>query len=146
MERVTQSPEETRAVAGEIVHVLGDITVLALHGNLGSGKTCFVQGVAEALGVRVPVTSPTFTIVNEYEGTRRLCHVDLYRLSDPSEMLAFGLEEYLADDGITAVEWMERAGDLVPSRAVHIYFETTDKEEERRIRVVGLDDDARVTG
>jgi tRNA threonylcarbamoyladenosine biosynthesis protein TsaE len=133
---VPTSPDETRALAGEILAGMGSSTVLALHGDLGSGKTCFVQGVAEALGVRVPVTSPTFTIVNEYEGTRRLSHIDLYRLSDPQDMLAFGLDEYLAGDGVIAIEWVERAGDLVPEDAVHVYFEATERDDERRIGVV----------
>jgi len=98
--------------------------VLALHGELGSGKTCFVQGLARALGVRQPVTSPTFTIVNEYRGRCPLVHMDLYRINDPEELLGIDFENFLDTGGITVIEWAERSGDWLPGNAVHIYFET----------------------
>ena len=131
----SRSPEETRELARQVLAQLPARAVLALHGELGSGKTCFVQGLAAALGVRQPVTSPTFIMINEYPGARPLHHIDLYRLRNPDEALSLGFEEYLEADGITAVEWAERAGDLIPASAVHIHFERAEDPEERTIRV-----------
>jgi tRNA threonylcarbamoyladenosine biosynthesis protein TsaE len=112
--------------------------VVALHGELGSGKTCFAQGIARALGIERPVTSPTFTIIHEYAGRRRLCHIDLYRVRGPEEALALGFMEYLNADAITVIEWAERAGELIPDTAVHVYLEALPTARCRRIRVQGL--------
>jgi len=110
--------------------------VLALHGELGSGKTCFVQGLAQAMGVRRPVGSPTFTLVNEYEATPcTLYHIDLYRISGPQEALGLGLDEYLHGNGITAIEWAERVAVLLPSKTMHIEFQAGPSERERVIRI-----------
>src|ERR1035437_1534068 len=92
---ISCSPEETQALASALAAELKSGAVLALHGELGSGKTCFVQGLARALGVRQPVTSPTFTIVNEYRGRCPLVHMDLYRIGDPDELLSIDFENYL---------------------------------------------------
>jgi tRNA threonylcarbamoyladenosine biosynthesis protein TsaE len=134
-EFISHSPEETHALAAELLKSLPARAVIALHGDLGSGKTCFVQGVAEALGVTEPVTSPTFTLVNEYRGTRALTHVDLYRLSDPDEALAMGFEELIESDGITAVEWAERAEELLPIGTLHLRFRTPEDGNTRVITV-----------
>ena len=133
---MTNSPEETWDVAGKLLDVLSRRAVVALHGELGSGKTCFVQGLALALGIRVPVTSPTFTVINEYRGTRPLYHIDLYRLHDPDEVLALGFEDYLESEGITAIEWPERAGDLLPASAVHVCIEALEQPDERRMTIL----------
>lgn len=111
--------------------------VLALHGELGSGKTCFVQGLARALGVRQPVTSPTFTIVNEYSGRCPLVHIDLYRISDPQELLSIDFENYLDTEGIVVIEWAERAGNWLPGNTMHIYFETGPDLNKRTITMQG---------
>jgi tRNA threonylcarbamoyladenosine biosynthesis protein TsaE len=108
---------------------------LALHGDLGSGKTCFVQGLAAALKIARSVTSPTFIIVNEYRGERPLFHIDLYRLNSAGEAAGVGLEEYIEADGITAIEWAERAADILPAETVHISFETAAHQSERRIAI-----------
>ncbi|MBU4285704.1 MAG: tRNA (adenosine(37)-N6)-threonylcarbamoyltransferase complex ATPase subunit type 1 TsaE, partial [Verrucomicrobia bacterium] len=92
---ISKSPKETRALASALAAELKSGAVLALHGELGSGKTCFVQGLARALGVRQPVTSPTFTIVNEYCGQCPLVHMDFYRIQDPQELLSIDFESYL---------------------------------------------------
>jgi tRNA threonylcarbamoyladenosine biosynthesis protein TsaE len=134
-EQVTRSPEETRRLAEAFVKTLAASAVVALHGELGSGKTCFVQGMARGLGIVEPVTSPTFIVVNEYAGARRLHHVDLYRLSGPEEVLALGFEEYLDREGITVVEWAERAGDLIPPTAIHVHFRTLDDPAQRAIAI-----------
>jgi tRNA threonylcarbamoyladenosine biosynthesis protein TsaE len=132
---LTRSPLETQAVAAALVESVKGPTTLALHGDLGSGKTCFVQGLARAIGIDRPVTSPTFIIVNEYKAERPLIHVDLYRLESTREVESLALDEYTEAGGICAVEWAERAGDLLPADAVHVHLANTDRPGERRIRV-----------
>ncbi len=135
VECTTRSPQETQAVAAALVASVGRTATLALHGDLGSGKTCFVQGIARALGIARPVTSPTFIIVNEYKSDRPLFHVDLYRLESVREVGSLALDEYTEADGICAVEWAERAGDLLPPGAIHVHFTNTDRPDERRVLV-----------
>ena len=118
----TRTPEETWAVAEQLSALLPGRAILALHGDLGAGKTCFVQGLAQAMGIARPITSPTFTLVQEYRGSRRLVHIDLYRIGSPDELLHLGFEEYLHQDGVVAIEWAERAGDLLPPDTRHLYF------------------------
>ncbi len=121
---VSHSPAETRDIARRLVASLPRRgTVIALHGDLGSGKTCFVDGLAKAMGHDRPVTSPTFIIINEYRGQYPLYHIDLYRLDDPDQVLALGLEEYFERAGITAIEWAERAGDLLPAETIHVHID-----------------------
>lgn len=132
---ISKSPEETQAVAAALAAELKSGAVLALHGELGSGKTCFVQGLARALGVRQAVTSPTFTIVNEYRGRCPLVHMDLYRISDPEELLSIDFENYLATEGITVIEWAERSGNWLPGNARHIYFESGPDLDKRTITI-----------
>jgi tRNA threonylcarbamoyladenosine biosynthesis protein TsaE len=107
--------------------------VLALYGELGAGKTCFVQGLAEALGIADPVTSPTFTLIHEHRGPRPLYHIDLYRIQSAGEALLLGVEDYLPADGITAVEWAERAEALLPPDTVRLHFEFMRAADARRI-------------
>jgi len=132
----TRSPAETWALAKSLLDRLPDRALFALHGDLGSGKTCFVQGIAKALGISRLVTSPTFTMINSYRGPRRLIHVDLYRLAAPDEASAIGLEECIEEDAVVVIEWADRAATLIPDRAVHIYFGFGRNESERIIRVV----------
>ena len=134
---VSHSVEETWQAAKSLEQECrGRGAVFALHGDLGSGKTCFVQGLAAALGIKRAITSPTFTVINEYKGPRPLYHIDLYRLNSPDAALAIGFEDYMETDGITAVEWAERAGDLIPPDAIHIYFETLNGSNERSLKIV----------
>jgi tRNA threonylcarbamoyladenosine biosynthesis protein TsaE len=106
-------------LAGHFRHQGG---VVALHGELGAGKTALVQGLAAALGVAQPVTSPTFALVLEYPlpDGRRLVHMDLYRLQAPEALEAIGFEEYLESDDIIAIEWAERAVGLLPAATLHV--------------------------
>jgi tRNA threonylcarbamoyladenosine biosynthesis protein TsaE len=134
---VTRSPAETRDVARRLVQALPPSAVIALYGDLGSGKTCFIQGVAGALGVNRVVTSPTFIVVNEYRGQRSLYHIDLYRLHGPDEILALGFADYLEPDGLTAIEWADRAGDLIPASAVRVFLAAASSPRRRSIRIVG---------
>ncbi len=119
----TNSPEETWELAAGLADELGPGTIIALHGDLGAGKTCFIQGYAAALDIDEPITSPTYTLIGEYKGRLPLHHIDLYRLSGPEEVLGLGLEEYFRADGITAIEWAERAEGLLPSNLLHIRIE-----------------------
>ena len=132
---VTKGPDETHRVARDLMQRLGPGSVLALHGELGAGKTCFVQGLARALGIHRPVTSPTFTLINEYNGRHRLYHIDLYRVSDSEEALRLGLDEYMHGDGITAIEWAERVAGLLPEHTLHVRLQPGKTPEERIIEI-----------
>ena len=116
----THTPEQTRAAAAALGRRFASPVVLALHGELGSGKTCFVQGLADALGILEPVTSPTYTLIREYSGRERLVHVDLYRVNSPAETYGLGLEDLLAEDAFIAIEWAEHAVDLLPRSTIRI--------------------------
>ncbi len=131
----THSPEETWELAAELAGELGPGTVIALHGDLGAGKTCFVQGYAAALGIDEPVTSPTYTLIGEYQGRLPLHHIDLYRISGPEEALGLGLEEYFDAGGIVAIEWAERAEGLLPPGLLHIRIETDDATGTRTFHI-----------
>ena len=131
----THSPEETWALAAALADELGPGTVMALHGDLGAGKTCFVQGLAAALGIDEPITSPTYTLIGEYEGRLPLHHIDLYRLSGPEEAIGLGLEEYFDVNGVTAIEWAERAEGLLPPDLLHVQIMVDDKTGTRTFRI-----------
>lgn len=132
----------TVALARGLAERFGRGTVFALHGELGSGKTRFAQGLALALGVDEPVCSPTFTIMNEHVGRdgARFVHMDLYRLRDEADVEDLGFEEFVERAAVTAIEWPERAGELLPARTVHVWLESGDTAEARRIRIAWRDD------
>ncbi len=106
----THSPEQTRALGEAVARALPDGAVVALFGDLGAGKTAFVQGMARAAGVppEIPVVSPTYTLIHEYPGQRALIHVDLYRLAGGADLEEIGLFELMDGDGLVAVEWADR--------------------------------------
>jgi tRNA threonylcarbamoyladenosine biosynthesis protein TsaE len=137
------SPIESCSLAlgvtvGEQVKV-GD--VLALWGELGSGKTLFTRGIARGLGVphQVPITSPTFTIINEYHGRLRLCHLDLYRLTTPDELETLPWREALFGDGVAVIEWPDRMANLLPDKRWDIKFEFLD-DDRRTITFIAHGD------
>lgn len=135
----TSSEDETAAVGRELAATLSVGDVLLLHGDLGAGKTAFVRGLAEGLGVpRDEVSSPTFTLVQEYRGGRLpLFHVDLYRIADPREFDELGLDE-IAEDGVLAIEWAEKLpARLKLSRCVEVRIEHAG-ETKRRIAISGI--------
>lgn len=135
MKYISKSVDETWRIAAELGRGLGPGAVLALHGQLGSGKTCFVQGLAAALGIKQPVTSPTFKLVNEYQGTLPLYHLDLYRLNGEEESFSMGIEDYLFGEGITAIEWADRIPDLLPDSTIHITFQILEDQNSRKIDI-----------
>lgn len=130
---ISHSEAQTRRLGARLAPLLTPGDVLALVGNLGSGKTRWIQGVCEGLGITDPVISPTFTLVNEYQGRYPVYHIDLYRLADTSEFATFGLEDYLYGFGISLIEWADRAKNLLP--AEYLTVELYHLEETKR-RVV----------
>jgi tRNA threonylcarbamoyladenosine biosynthesis protein TsaE len=124
------TPEQT-ATAGEALgRTLGPGDVVALYGELGAGKTCFVQGLVRGLGVTTQATSPTFVLVNEYRGRLPIHHVDAYRTASLTELMDLGLLDLFGGDGVTLLEWADRAEPLLPARAI-------------RVRIEGLGDEPR---
>jgi tRNA threonylcarbamoyladenosine biosynthesis protein TsaE len=125
------SPEETQAAGERLAHTLAPGDVVALTGELGAGKTCFVQGLARGLGATTWATSPTFVLVNEYRAHLPIHHVDAYRISGPGEMIDIGLLDLIDADGVTVIEWPERVRSLLPARTIEVTIE-------------GLGDDPRI--
>ena len=138
MEHVTNSPEETEALGEMLAGRLEPGTVIAFTGDLGAGKTAFVRGLARGLGITERVTSPTFTIVNEYEGGRLpLFHFDLYRLGSWEELYDIGWEDYLARGGVCAVEWSENVSDALEEGCLRVDIRRGERDDQRRITIEG---------
>ncbi len=138
MEYVTNSEAETQALGRRLGERLGPGVVVAFTGDLGAGKTALTRGLAEGLGIADRVTSPTFTIVNEYEGGRLpLFHFDLYRLGSSEELYEIGWEDYLVRGGVCAVEWSENAADALEDDAILIDIRRGDGEGMRKIEITG---------
>ena len=136
MEFITNSPRETENLGAALGKLLKAGTILAYRGDLGAGKTAFTRGLARGLGYADPVTSPTYTIVNEYLGGRLpLFHFDMYRLASSDDLWDIGWEDYLERGGICAVEWSENVEDAMEN-AVYVTIHKTG-EETRRIEIEG---------
>lgn len=133
------SPEATRSLGVRLGRSARAGDVFALRGELGAGKTCLIQGLAEGMGVASVVTSPTFVLVAEHAGRLPLYHVDLYRTESLAEVRALGLEELLAEwrSGVTAIEWADRAAALLPADTVWLGFEGVG-DQARAVEVSGL--------
>jgi len=133
---VTNSAEQTKLLAERLASNLNAGDIVALEGELGSGKTQFVQGLARGLGVSENgyVRSPSFILLNEYKGRLPLYHFDFYRLHNVSELDDLGLEEYFDGKGITVIEWADRFPGTLPERMIHIKFEIVD-ETHRAITI-----------
>ncbi|MFA5688858.1 MAG: tRNA (adenosine(37)-N6)-threonylcarbamoyltransferase complex ATPase subunit type 1 TsaE [Kiritimatiellales bacterium] len=136
MRWISNSPDETRRIAGEFFQALNFPARIALHGNLGAGKTCFAQGLALAAGIHEPVCSPTYTLIAEYTGDISFVHIDLYRLSGPEEALDLGLDEIIDSAGITVVEWPERGAELLPENTIHLRIARGGNSDQRIISIV----------
>lgn len=134
-EFVTRSPDETEKFGERIAKCLTPGMVLALEGDLGAGKTCFVKGLAKGLGYTGEVSSPTFALVNEYRGGRiPLYHFDMYRVSSWDDLYSTGFFDYLEAEGALAVEWSENIAAALPEDTVYVTFEKID-DTVRRITV-----------
>jgi tRNA threonylcarbamoyladenosine biosynthesis protein TsaE len=133
---VTRSPEETMALGRELAAGLCPPCLVLLKGELGSGKTTLAKGIVAGLGAarEEEVTSPSFTLVHEYGGDRKVFHVDLYRIENSRELATLGLEELWSEDAIVIVEWGEKLWDNAPAPRIVIQMEYT-SSEERRITV-----------
>jgi tRNA threonylcarbamoyladenosine biosynthesis protein TsaE len=130
----TESPDQTRAVAAALGELLAAGDLVLLVGDLGAGKTVFVQGLGRGLGAKEPVTSPTFTIVQEYAARLPLVHVDVYRLDRVQDLYDLGLEE-AGDRGVTAVEWGDLVEQAVPAEHVVVRIEPGAADTERVLEI-----------
>ena len=136
MEFITHSPEETEKIGEALAKSLQPGTILAYRGDLGAGKTAFTRGLARGLGCKETVTSPTYTIVNEYLGGRLpLFHFDMYRLASSDDLWDIGWEDYLEREGVCAVEWSENVADAMEN-AVTVTIEKLG-ENTRQITIEG---------
>lgn len=132
----SHSPEETARLGKQFAASLHNGSVVALTGNLGTGKTHFVAGVCEGLGIRGHVASPTFTIINEYPADgRTVVHVDLYRIGSSRELLDLGIEEYFGDRFICLIEWAERMEEYLPQSYVRVKLAHGEHDDERVIMI-----------
>ena len=136
---ITNSEQETEAAGAALARELAPGDVVAMYGDLGAGKTAFVRGMARGLGLSCHVQSPTFTIVNEYEGDVPLFHFDMYRLSGAEELFDIGWEDYLDRGGVCAVEWSERVEDALPPETVSVTLSRRDEDPSwRTITIEGV--------
>ena len=129
-EFLTRSADETERVGERLGRRLVPGEVVALSGELGAGKTCFIRGLARGLGVTQGVSSPTFVIVNQYTGRMPVFHIDAYRTESLTELLDIGFDEYVSGDSVTVIEWSDKLEPLLPTGAI-------------RVRISGLGDEPR---
>lgn len=133
---ITSSPEQTRAFGAKTAGLIKDGLVICLEGDLGAGKTLFTQGFCSALHMKEPVTSPTFNLMNVYEGDRRIYHFDLYRLENEDDLYEIGFYEYTdVENEIALIEWPDRFINCLPDDYLYLTISRTDKENEREITI-----------
>ena len=137
MEYLSHSPEDTEHIGEELGRTLSPGSVVAYIGGLGMGKTAFTRGLARGLGCTGRVTSPTFTIVNEYSGTVPLFQFDMYRLDSSDDLFDIGWEDYLTRGGVCAVEWSERVTDALPEDTLWVDITRGSGENDRIITITG---------
>ena len=135
LDLVTRGPDETRRAAGALAELLAPGDVVNLTGELGAGKTAFVQGAAKALGVEGPVVSPTFVLVREYRGQMPIYHVDVYRLERLQEVHDLGFEDLLDPAGVVFVEWGDAVESMLPDSHLRVELVTDEESDTRRLRV-----------
>lgn len=143
MKRITRSPFETEKLGAALAACLSPGQVVAFRGTLGAGKTAFTRGLARGLGITDPVTSPTYTIVNEYLGGRiPLFHFDMYRLKSAGDLFDIGWDDYLERGGICVVEWSEYVSEALEDPITVTIEKIPDQEDSRSITIEGVDIDA----
>ena len=136
MQYMTHGPEETEALGEKLAGALRPGDVIAYYGDLGAGKTAFTRGLARGLGIEVPVTSPTYTIVNEYlQGRMPLFHFDMYRLETADDLFDIGWEDYLERGGVCAVEWSENVEEALDG-AIRVHISRLN-DTDRQITIEG---------
>ena len=140
---ITKSEAQTEAAGERFAHEIADGMVVALYGDLGAGKTAFIRGLARGLGVSSSVTSPTFTIVNEYVGARSLYHFDMYRLGSADELFDIGWEDYRTRPGVIALEWSENVEGAFDGDEITVKIEKI-SDFEREITITGGGNDANI--
>ncbi len=141
MRYLSKSTSDTEAFGEKLAKRLRPGCVLAFTGSLGMGKTALTRGLARGLGCRGRVSSPTFTIVNEYDGPLPLFHFDMYRLGSSDELYDIGWDDYLARGGVCAVEWSERVADALPQDAIRVDIARGQADDERVITVTGWEEE-----
>ena len=135
---ISRSEEETEAIGEKFAAHLAGGAVVAMYGDLGAGKTAFVRGMSKGMGLSCRVSSPTFTIVNEYLGERELIHFDMYRLSSADELFDIGWEDYLSRGAVCAVEWSENVQDAFFGDEVVVRIEKLN-DTDRKITIEGAE-------
>lgn len=141
LQLTTYSEKETRSAGFRLGEHLPASAIVAMSGDLGAGKTAFIRGLCEFFGCADQVSSPTFTIVNEYVGSLPVAHCDLYRLTSTEEMLQIGLHELFREERIVLIEWAERAGSLLPIPRYEVAIEHSRDPSERSITISLLEDE-----
>ena len=137
---ILKTPEDTEALGKRLADLLKPGSVVALIGPLGAGKTALTQAVARGLGVTERLSSPTFTVVQEYRSGRiPLYHFDVYRVNDPDDLFELGFEEYLHGDGACFIEWADLVEDMLPEDTIYIRLDYGGWEEERTCEISGAD-------
>lgn len=140
MEHFSNSPQDTEALGAALARACPPGSVVAFTGDLGAGKTAFVRGMAQGLGIPSRVVSPTFTIVNEYEGgSLPLFHFDMYRLTSAEELFDIGWEDFLSRGGICAVEWSENIREALEPGTIFVDIRRGDGEQARIITIEGVE-------
>lgn len=133
---ITKTPEETFGLAKKIGQKLAQGCTIALNGDLGAGKTVFVQGLAAGIGIEKPILSPTFNIVRQYSGRLPFNHFDVYRIESSDELCEIGFFEYLRDGQVTVIEWAEKIADTLPKDTVYVHISGAG-DEPREITLTG---------
>lgn len=133
----SHSPDETEDIAKRFAQKLHGTEVIALYGDLGAGKTCFVRGLCYGLGIDDNVSSPTFAIINEYSGIFNVYHFDMYRITSEEDLYSSGFFDYL-DDGIIVTEWSENIEDFLPEGMIKVFIEYGENENERDLTFEGI--------
>ncbi|MDD7009445.1 MAG: tRNA (adenosine(37)-N6)-threonylcarbamoyltransferase complex ATPase subunit type 1 TsaE [Bullifex sp.] len=138
MRVISSSEQETRELGKRMAGKVTPGTVISLRGSLGAGKTVFAKGFAEGLGITEAIVSPTFTLVQEYDGRLKLYHLDLYRLSGEDEFESMGGEDFLYSDGVALIEWSEKIEDMLPDDTIFINI-TINEDLTRSIEIRGIE-------
>lgn len=139
-EILINNEDDTREFGHQLASHLKPGSVVALFGDLGTGKTTLTKYVGEGLGVEEVITSPTFTIIQEYRNSRiPLYHFDVYRLQSEQELLELGYEDYFYGEGVTVIEWADKIQNLLPLEAISIFIQYGDSDQQRKYLVEGLD-------